>query len=397
MILNSDFDRLGLYRVGQSVFTSKTLAQMESIKTNRPLEFDFNDRVFDLYDWTKEPEPNTSISEFYRRRAQQLRDKYEYLVLMYSGGPDSQVILDTCLGNNIHIDEIVNVNSYSKTQKIEGTTHNADFFYNAKPNIDRILARNNNKIKVTILDEIEITKKIFEDSSSQLEYYERLFNAVNFPSAWLFRGSWIKHVPHIWNKFLNGVRVGLIYGYDKPSIDVHDGKYYWSVNDAFLMDSSFTHTNDADLKGYNAIETFYQTPDMPELPIKQAHILKNFLNSTVPTKDYFEDSALYLAKDQRPPFNCRSKIHAGNLKYKYFHKVIYPSWAPNVVTPKPMFNGTRMEDCWWIYGMDASVQKIWYKGLTKHHADFKLDKKDNRVTQSGMLQMVKSKKRFLEV
>lgn len=392
-----DFDRLGLYKVGQSIFRSKTLAQMESIKTNKPLEFDFNDRVFDLYDWTKEPEPAVGINEFYRRRAQQLRDKYEYLVLMYSGGPDSQVVLDTFLDNNIHLDEVVNANSYSKTQQLENTTHNTDFFYNVKPNLDKILSRDNNKIKITILDEIEITKKIFEDASSQLEYYERLFNSVTFPSAWLFRGTWIKHVPHVWNKFLNGVRVGIIYGYDKPSVDVHNGKYYWNASDSFVMDSSFAFTTDADLKGHNAIETFYQTPDMPELSIKQAHILKNFLNSGVPNQNYFEDPALYLAKDQRPPLNCRSKMHTGNLKYKYFHEIIYPSWTPNVITPKPMFNGTRMEDCWWIYGMDKSIQKIWYKGLTKHHSEFRLGTKDNRLIKSTILDMVKSKKRFLEV
>ena len=112
-MFNVDKAHFGYYQVGNY----RTFSKLEAIEieqaTGETVHWNFNDEVYSCYDWTKEPEPNTSISEFYRRRAQQLRDKYEYLVLMYSGGPDSQVILDTCLGNNIHIDEIVNVNSYS--------------------------------------------------------------------------------------------------------------------------------------------------------------------------------------------------------------------------------------------------------------------------------------------
>ena len=41
-----------------------------------------------------------------KERAQQLRDCYNYIILSYSGGHDSQTILNTFVNNNIYIDEI---------------------------------------------------------------------------------------------------------------------------------------------------------------------------------------------------------------------------------------------------------------------------------------------------
>ena len=80
--------------------------------------------MFSKCDWTTEPEPGVPLSEYYRRRAQQIRDKYDYVVLLYSGGPDSNNILHAFVHNGIKIDEIVNINSYDKTQVVKDTIHN---------------------------------------------------------------------------------------------------------------------------------------------------------------------------------------------------------------------------------------------------------------------------------
>lgn len=398
MILTPGSTHLGFYKVGNARFVSKVLAQNESLRTNAPIEWDFNDEVFDRYDWTKEPEPGVSIDEYYRRRAQQLRDKYEYIVLMYSGGPDSQTVLDSFLSNNIRLDEIVNVNSYDRTQQVEGTTHNADFFYNVKPTVENILKQYGNMLKITILDEIDITKKVFKDAKAKSDFYEMLFNGISFPSGWLFRSVWIKYVPHLWSKFLEGKKICILYGYDKPSLDVENGKYFSTNYDVWLLDSEIMTSADPDLKNSDLVETFYHTPDFPELTIKQSHLVKQFLERPDVTQDYFESVEQYTSIGHRPPFNCKSKRHRGSLKYQYFHKVIYPSWKPNVATPKLFFTGTRMEDCWWVYGMDTDIQKIWLQGLFKHHQNFNfLSKQNDKITRSSPLPFVRSKKRFLEL
>ena len=68
------------------------------------VSFYFHDDYFSQFDWTKEPQQ--SLKELYKQRAIQLRDKYDYLILSYSGGSDSHQALETFLNNNIFIDEI---------------------------------------------------------------------------------------------------------------------------------------------------------------------------------------------------------------------------------------------------------------------------------------------------
>jgi len=48
-----------------------------------------------------------SLDFLYALRARQLREKYDYLVLYFSGGADSTNILKTFIDNNIFLDEIV--------------------------------------------------------------------------------------------------------------------------------------------------------------------------------------------------------------------------------------------------------------------------------------------------
>jgi len=67
-------------------------------------------------------EPKESLSTLYIQRAQQLRNDYEYLILNYSGGPDSHNILETFLLNNIFLDEIL-IYSYFDEPTIDKLYH----------------------------------------------------------------------------------------------------------------------------------------------------------------------------------------------------------------------------------------------------------------------------------
>lgn len=67
------------------------------------LDFHMGD-LYDNHDWTVEPEG--SWKQVLKEHAQKLRDKYKYLRLWYSGGKDSQTVLNTFVENKIHIDEI---------------------------------------------------------------------------------------------------------------------------------------------------------------------------------------------------------------------------------------------------------------------------------------------------
>ena len=106
MIQLENNDKLGFYMLGGKKFYTKPEALVEATKTGIFPEWNFNRNVFDSYNWSVEP--NIDIKELYRLRALQLREKYDYLILAYSGGADSHNILLSFMRQNIHIDEIEN-------------------------------------------------------------------------------------------------------------------------------------------------------------------------------------------------------------------------------------------------------------------------------------------------
>ena len=108
-----NYDKMGVYKIGDLKFHSKLEAIEMHAKTGIHPHWDFNEAVYSSYDWTKEPD--TSISELYRQRAQQIRDRYDYVILNYSSGADSQTILDTFIKHDIKIDEIVSFVNYRAT------------------------------------------------------------------------------------------------------------------------------------------------------------------------------------------------------------------------------------------------------------------------------------------
>ena len=104
----------------------------------------------------------------YVERCNQLRDKYDYLVLHYSGGSDSHNILHTFLTNNIKLDEIsirwpkhwldgkfYNVNNIDKSAK----NAPSEFNYTIKPTLE-YLQKHHPDIKINIVDFTEDRKSV---------------------------------------------------------------------------------------------------------------------------------------------------------------------------------------------------------------------------------------------
>jgi hypothetical protein len=94
----------GFFEVGEQKFYSKLDAIHHSIQTGNPVEWNFNNEIFRSLDWTVEP--TESILKLYAQRAKDLRQRYDYLVCMFSGGSDSTTMLQTFIDNDIPVDEI---------------------------------------------------------------------------------------------------------------------------------------------------------------------------------------------------------------------------------------------------------------------------------------------------
>ena len=59
---------------------------------------------FEEYDWTQEPH---GLGKLIKNHALYFRDNYTHLSILFSGGQDSNYILNTFLNNKIKVDEII--------------------------------------------------------------------------------------------------------------------------------------------------------------------------------------------------------------------------------------------------------------------------------------------------
>jgi hypothetical protein len=105
----------GFYEINDIIVTNKIEALYLGSNLKKIPTWNFYNDSFKKFDWTKKPV--RSIEQLYRARAQELRDKYDYISLSFSGGADSWNMLNVFLSNNIHIDEIYTRFALSGTRK----------------------------------------------------------------------------------------------------------------------------------------------------------------------------------------------------------------------------------------------------------------------------------------
>ena len=75
--------KVSYYKVDGILFNSKIQAALFAQKTNKPLEWVFTpDSEFSKYPW--HIEPLSTLDQLYDKRARELREKYDYLILGYS-------------------------------------------------------------------------------------------------------------------------------------------------------------------------------------------------------------------------------------------------------------------------------------------------------------------------
>jgi hypothetical protein len=267
--------RLGYYQVGNQKIVNKSAALIEATRTRRSVYWNFNDDVYSKLDWTVPVE--ISLPELYKMRAQQLRDRYDHLMLYYSGGADSTNVLHAFIDNGILLDEIVM--QYPKP--IESTmndsdTDNNNYFseikFAALPHLDKVKHRLDPRTKIRILDQAADTTTMFEKE----DWFTKFpLGTMITPAATGRQISAI--VDPVLDKFYEqGKTVCQIYGVDKPLVGVTTNDTYH----AYFIDAHATH---AVPTGYDLgdlaskfffMEFFYWTPDLPEIVVKQAQEIK---------------------------------------------------------------------------------------------------------------------------
>lgn len=339
-------NKLGFYTVGEEKYYSKVQALIEGTKTGHFPVWNFNNDTFGQQQWLETPE--VGLHELYRMRAQQLRDKYDYIRLEASGGADSTQTIYSFLLNGIHIDEVVfrypktgekNVSADPFNTKAENTL--SEWNYAAKPLLDWISV-NFPAVKTTIHD---YSENMIKDQHDE---------------TWVFRskdyfqpGHCFKHDVFASDQHRvladTGKSICVLYGIDKPKVCIRDKKWY-----LYFMDIQANHAMTV-VEDYNNITTeyFFWTPDMPEIIHKQASLIRDWFS--LPSNKHLQ----YLVRWPNYSFAHRTAYE------QMVKPLIYPEYDPATFqTSKPTNSFYNEMDHWFYQNFaDTSAYSTWKAGL----------------------------------
>jgi hypothetical protein len=339
----------GIYQCNNKPYFSKLESILESNKTGEQVHWDFYNDMFSKCNWSQ-PSP-LSIDELYCLRAQQLRDNYDYLVLFYGGGIDSGYILKTFIDNDIKIDEIYMFGAFEAEKKqykhLNSSTdpgcYSREVEYIAKPVIKEILKKQ--KIKVNMYD----WEEDIRSATCDLDWFWQL--GTRFAPDALTRNRFHKIFHEHTEMLHKGKRVGFIFGIDKPRLFRDDTSIYTSFLDLILTTGA-TNTNDILGETWENDEYFYWNPNFPEIPIKQAHMVTEFLKRT--------NSCSML-----PHLNSHGKdFHTPDL-YRIINSIVYPNWDHNFWQIKKPTNPTYDETCQWFLDSNTTEFNRWESSLVE--------------------------------
>lgn len=340
----------GYYKVGNLGFESKIDACLVGTIKNLHPTWHFNDEVFNTINW--QDEPAGSLYDWYGARAKQIREQYDYICLMYSGGSDSQTMLEAFLDNNLFIDEIVttsvNLNfTQSNIDKIDWTNYtNQDLEPQlvAFPVLDKIKYISP-KTKINYKDMADDTLSYFQSSKSD--------SFIEDCSEWLHPQGVMRWNPIIWNNESNkemrasldrGKKIAILYGVDKPRFYYNQGKMY-----AYFIDTICNARKGTVKSEYPNLEHvfFYWSPDMPEVIVKQCHAIFQ----------WFKNNPKYIRY-----VDGHQKIQKYQQKLDEFYKMLtYPRYMQKKIFQTRKHPGAVSSKMYYAFDEPFKKMKEYYK------------------------------------
>ena len=335
----------GIYRSNDKSFFNKIESILEANASGKWVEWDYHDKTFAKYNWNVEPD--VALDELYRQRALQLREAYDHLVLFFSGGVDSWNILYTFIKNNIRIDEIYMFGAFeaeTKQYSLLGASRDPGYYtreiQQALPLVKRLVENQN--VKVSVYD---WTKDILE-AANDLDWIWRA--GVRFDPTCMVRSKFHK-VFRQHNELLHrGRRVGFVYGIDKPRLLRDDHSIYFAFLDV-IMTTGTLPTNDIMGEYWENDEYFYWTPNMPELAIKQSHVVVNWLqaNNKIPLIKHLNDISSFHDEDY----------------YREVNRSVYPTWDQNIWQIKKPTGAIYNELSKWFFDGNFEARLKWESSI----------------------------------
>jgi len=276
----------GYYKCGHKEFGSKVDALLYSKIVNKKVEWIFHDDVYQAFDWSTEPAG--SMDDYYNLRARELREKYDYIIISYSGGADSENVLQSFVRQGLLVDEIITNHLTKANRSIAvadvNNTHSWNFASEHElQTVPRLkwISDNCPKTKITLLDVSDvIIDSVTDDQSWFLGKNDHL------APGQLFRNNYW-YFNKLRQEFDKNRSVGIITGGDKPRTFIENDILY-----LYFLDSvaNITTINDFNSNNDNIkTELFFHGATTAPMIAKQVHVIKRWLEANPDKQEYWRN------------------------------------------------------------------------------------------------------------
>jgi len=321
-------DRFGFYKVGNLKLYSKIEAIEVQQRTGIWPQWDFNQSFFSAYNWKVEPKEN--LKELYARRARQIRNDYDYVVIFFSGGADSTNILNTFVQNNIKIDEVATYN-YLSAESDPNSVFNCEQVKVSYPYLKR-LEQQGIKFKHRPIDLSNMVAKVLTDKKYLLEraYWSNSHWGVSHLAK-----SYIRETIPDYQKIMeSGKRLVFVWGSEKPRLYQEQGRYCLKFLD--MLDPALSGRTRLLNRENEYDELFYWAPESVDIICKQGHILKNFfkIHNILTEDEYYKKIKKNNYKELVLPdikeIFASKKTEDGLTYRNLINVLIYPDFDPGI-------------------------------------------------------------------
>lgn len=369
----------GYWQAGNKKFINKYEALLHATTNNLTVQYNFFNSVWENFDRTLLG--TRTLKDLYKERAQQLRDKYDYLIVYFSGGADSYNVIRSFIDNGIKLDEVcikwckdtqtANSTVYSPNTKDKtALNYLSEWDYAIEP-VLKELAVSHPEINIEIVDWFKNKNLIGSEDTFHIVNH---WHDVEVPSLAVWSPNEGKLVER-------GKRVASIYGVDKPSVYFEDdGRGYM-----FFADGAATMGTPNPCNIYGT-EYFYWSPDFPLLAFEGANrMIEHF------QKDEVLASVKY---DKDIKVKPGTFLERFQIQQKRMRHLLYDNWTDRFQALKPA-TLDRSDKHFWIYKYDELEHfKNAYRDMI--HSHISQLSRDlywiNETSKSCMYKMVYTKK-----
>ena len=371
----------GYWKVANRCFFNKAecFRFASEIQNYDGISYHFFDEIYTAIDWTVDPVQ--SLDSMYADRAKQIREKYKYVCLMFSGGCDSTNMLKAFLKNNIHIDEIFTVYPIKAIEKL-----NSNFNINDKSSENLIFEYNE-----TVVPTFEYLAKHYPNI--KLTVIDYTTDAIDFIlqgklHSLFLSGTVVSPYTVGWFKAYEKIHAldkdaCLVFGVDKPRLAYNKKKdkfksYFSDFNNIFGHWPRSTFGTPR-----VSTELFYYSPSMPLIPIKQCKQIEQGLRQVLDSTHPLHNQV----------FKDRKEIKIVDVHHDYVKSLLYPDWNTKLYQAKKQSSIFFAEQTKWVSNISGSLFDDFYNGQLNeiiHGISPKLIEYDNLGRPSKLKEMSSS-------